>query len=84
MVSQGVAPRVVMEQLGHSHIGFTMNTYAHVMPTMLRAAADALNVALDAARTATRWGMRWGTGTNTAGEPTRPSCIFRVVLRVFG
>ena len=41
-----------MEQLGHSQIGLTMNTYAHVMPTMLRAAADALDAALDEARSA--------------------------------
>lgn len=51
LLSQGVSPRVVMEQLGHSQIGLTMNTYAHVMPTMLRDAADALDAALGEART---------------------------------
>lgn len=39
-----------MEQLGHSQIGLTMNTYAHVMPTMLRDAADALDATLGEAR----------------------------------
>ena len=29
---QGLPSRVVMEWLGHSQIGLTMNTYAHVMP----------------------------------------------------
>jgi len=27
-----VSPRVVMDVLGHSQIGLTMNTYAHVIP----------------------------------------------------
>ena len=31
---QGVAPRVVMEQLGHSQISLTMNTYSHVIPEL--------------------------------------------------
>lgn len=48
---QGVSPRVVMEQLGHSQIGLTRNNYAHVMPTMLRDAAGALDAALGEART---------------------------------
>jgi integrase len=46
LLSQGVSARVVMEQLGHSQIGLTMNTYAHVMPSMLREAANALDAAL--------------------------------------
>jgi len=29
-----------METLGHSQISVTMNTYTHVMPTLLRDAAD--------------------------------------------
>jgi hypothetical protein len=35
-----------MEVLGHSQIGVTMNTYGHVMPTQLAAAADANGTAL--------------------------------------
>jgi integrase len=42
LLAQGASPRVVMEQLGHSQISVTMNTYAHVMPEGLRAAADAM------------------------------------------
>ena len=30
MLAQGVAPRVVMETLGHSDIRMTMNLYTHV------------------------------------------------------
>ncbi len=32
LLVQGVSPRVVMDVLGHSQIGLTMNTYAHVIP----------------------------------------------------
>ena len=35
LLSQGASPRVVMEVLGHSGIAVTMNTYAHVLPTLL-------------------------------------------------
>ena len=39
LLLQGVSPRVVMETLGHSDIGTTMNTYAHVLPELQREAA---------------------------------------------
>jgi integrase len=34
-------PRVIMSILGHSTILLTMNTYAHVLPEVMRDAADA-------------------------------------------
>ena len=40
LLVQGVSPRVVMDVLGHSQIGLTMNTYAHVIPELRREAAD--------------------------------------------
>ncbi len=43
MIAQGMHPRVVMEQLGHSQISTTMDTYAHVMPDALRDAADQMD-----------------------------------------
>jgi site-specific recombinase XerD len=46
LLAQGVSARVAMEQLGHSQISLTMDTYSHVMPAMLRDAADALDAAL--------------------------------------
>ncbi len=54
LLAQGVAPRVVMETLGHSQIAVTLNIYTHVMPTVLRDAADRMQAALesDAAVTA--------------------------------
>jgi integrase len=46
-LAQGVAPRVVMETLGHSAIAVTMNTYSHVLPIMQRDAADRMNDLLE-------------------------------------
>ena len=46
MLAQGVSPRVIMETLGHSQIGMTMNLYAHVMPSMQRDAADLMDAVL--------------------------------------
>jgi len=43
LLAQGVHPRVVMETLGHSQISLTMNTYSHVLPTVLREAADKMD-----------------------------------------
>lgn len=39
LLAQGVPARVVMEVLGHSQIGLTMNPYAHVIPELIRDAA---------------------------------------------
>lgn len=46
MLTAGVTPRTVMEQLGHSTITLTMNTYAHVAPGLQRDASDRLAGAL--------------------------------------
>jgi integrase len=48
LLSQGVAPRVVMDILGHSQIGLTMNTYAHVLPSLRDDAASRMEEALAA------------------------------------
>ena len=40
LLVQGVWPRVVMDLLGHSQIGLTMNTYSHVIPDLRRDAAQ--------------------------------------------
>jgi integrase len=41
LLRAGVNPRVVSERLGHSSVAFTLDTYAHVLPGMQAAAADA-------------------------------------------
>ncbi len=47
LLAEGVAPRVVMETLGHSQIALTLNTYSHVSPALGRAAAERMNAVLD-------------------------------------
>ena len=44
--AQGVHPRVIMELLGHSQFGLTMNTYAHIMPPLRREAAERVDLFL--------------------------------------
>jgi integrase len=39
MLAMGVDRRTIMETLGHSQIGLTMNTYSHVLPTLQADAA---------------------------------------------
>lgn len=46
LLVQGVPSRVVMDVLGRSQIGVTMNTYTHVMPSLVDEAADAMDRAL--------------------------------------
>ena len=46
MLAKGVAPRVVMEWLGHSQIALTLNTYSHVIPSLKRDAADLIDAVL--------------------------------------
>jgi integrase len=38
----GVPSRTIMDVLGHSAIGVTMNTYAHVVIPLCEGAADAI------------------------------------------
>ena len=46
LLAQGVHPRAIMELLGHSRIGVTMDTYAHVMPAMMSDVADKMDAIL--------------------------------------
>lgn len=39
----GVHPKVVSEALGHASVAFTMDTYAHVLPSMQEAAAEQIS-----------------------------------------
>jgi integrase len=45
-LAQGVEPRTVMALLGHSTIRLTIDTYGHVLPDRMHAAAEAMNDAL--------------------------------------
>ncbi|WP_181767103.1 tyrosine-type recombinase/integrase [Streptomyces albidus (ex Kaewkla and Franco 2022)] len=46
LLEQGVDARTIMETLGHSTISMTLDTYAHVMDSTLRAAAERMDDAL--------------------------------------
>jgi len=50
MLAAGVPMRVVMEILGHSQIGLTMNTYTHVLDDLHGQAASAMDSTLFKAR----------------------------------
>lgn len=43
LLAQGISPRTIMETLGHSQIGLTLNTYSHVVPSLQRDAADVMD-----------------------------------------
>lgn len=47
LLASGVDARTIMETLGHSTITMTLDTYAHVMDTTLRAAAERMDDALN-------------------------------------
>lgn len=46
MFRANVHPKVVSERLGHSSIAITLDTYSHVIPSMQRDAADAIDTIL--------------------------------------
>jgi integrase len=46
LLRRGVHPKIVSEALGHASTAFTMDTYSHVVPSMQRAAADAIDAEL--------------------------------------
>jgi len=46
LLAQGVDLRAIMELLGHSTIALTANTYSHVLPSLKREMADAMDVLL--------------------------------------
>ncbi len=43
LLKQGVHPRAVMELLGHSQINLTLNTYSHVLPSVNKETAAAMD-----------------------------------------
>ncbi len=46
LLAQGVQPRAIMDLLGHSQVGVTLNLYAHVLPEVRRDAADKMDAIL--------------------------------------
>lgn len=54
LLAEGVAPRVVMELLGHSAIAVTMNTYSHVIPALQDESAKRMDALFGAGNTKLR------------------------------
>lgn len=50
LLAQGVEPRVIMDTLGHTVIGTTLNLYTHVLPTTRRDAANVMDEVLKGRR----------------------------------
>jgi integrase len=46
LLAAGIHPKVASEALGHASVGFTMDVYSHVLPTMQEEAARAIQAAL--------------------------------------
>ena len=46
LLAQGVDPRTIMQTLGHSQVSLTLNTYAHVLPSLQREAAAKMDTIL--------------------------------------
>jgi len=46
LLTQGVHPRLVMEALGHSDVGITLNTYSHVLTELKRETAVRMDAVL--------------------------------------
>ena len=46
LLAQGVSARAIMDLLGHSQIGITLNLYSHVMPELRRDAARKMDAVL--------------------------------------
>jgi len=46
LLRANVHPKVVSDQLGHSSVAFTMDTYSHLLPSMGKAAAEAIEASL--------------------------------------
>ncbi|MDQ7794103.1 MAG: site-specific integrase [bacterium] len=46
LLAQGVHPKVVQERLGHEAVSTTLDIYSHVVPTLQREAADAIDATI--------------------------------------
>ena len=64
LLAQGVAPRVVMETLGHSQISLTLDTYSHLIPELGRQAARRMDelLAIEPAAPSVAEGSGQGSG----------------------
>jgi len=73
LLVQGVAPRVVMEILGHSQISLTMDTYTAVIPALQREAAAKLDALIRPKPTSRRERRGMGELPAEPGRGSRPA-----------
>jgi integrase len=73
LLVQGVAPRVVMEILGHSQISLTMDTYTAVIPALQREAAAKLDALIRPKPTSRRERRGMGELPTEPGRGSRPA-----------
>lgn len=66
----GIHPKVVSEALGHASVAFTMDTYAHVLPTMQERAAQQMADLLFGGR-ADWWEAAFWEGSNEFAHISR-------------
>ena len=50
LLARGVHPKIVAEQLGHSQISITLDTYSHVLPELMAGPADEMEAVYGTAR----------------------------------
>lgn len=77
---------VVMEPLGHAQIPLTLNTYSHVMPSLMWDAADAMDRALKASCLATRGhrGRADGSGPFNDSPAKRSTNVWSPAPKIAG
>ncbi|MGA9159784.1 MAG: tyrosine-type recombinase/integrase [Actinomycetota bacterium] len=47
LLEANIHPKLVSEALGHASVGITLDVYSHVLPTMSRTAADAIDAVFE-------------------------------------
>ena len=79
LLAQGVHPRVVMEILGHSQIGITMNLYSHVIPAMQQEVAARLDASLSPPPAQDGFATSFATNPATEGVKLARKCLRNLV-----
>jgi hypothetical protein len=61
LLAAGVNPRLVSSRVGHASVGFTLQVYGHVTPTMDQELARRMDGAM-------RQVLGWQTGSKSGGD----------------
>lgn len=66
LLEAGIHPKVVSERLGHSTTTLTLDTYSHVLPTLQKEAANAIEAVLEESNCSQTVAKSGGKGRDTA------------------